>query len=78
MTGSFFLLIAYAALFVGIGLWIVNQNMNLPEQALPAFYVLSVVAVALGVGAVISSIVAYLLSARLGLFTPPSNTSSNA
>jgi hypothetical protein len=63
---------------LGLGLWVVNQNMNLPEQALPAFYVLSVVAVALGVGAMISAIVAYLLSSRLGLLTPPNQSSSNA
>jgi hypothetical protein len=63
---------------LGLGLWIVNQNMNLPEEALPAFYVLSVVAVALGVGSVISAIVAYLLSSRLGLLTPHNQTSSNA
>jgi len=63
---------------LGLGLWIVNQNMNLPEEALPAFYVLSVVSVALGVGAIISSIVAYLLSARLGLLTPYTHPSSNA
>ena len=63
---------------LGLGLWIVNQNMNLPEEALPAFYVLSVVAIALGVGAVISAIVSYLLSARLGLLSPPSHPPSNA
>jgi hypothetical protein len=63
---------------LGLGLWIVNQNMNLPAEALPAFYVLSVVAIALGVGAMISSIVAYLLSARLGLLAPHSHSSSNA
>ena len=63
---------------LGLGLWIVNQNMNLPEEALPAFYVLSVVAVALGVGAMISAIVAYLLSSRLGLLTPHNQPSTNA
>ena len=63
---------------LGLGLWIVNQNMNLPQEALPAFYVLSVVAVALGVGAMISAVVAYLLSSRLGLLTPHNQPSSNA
>jgi hypothetical protein len=63
---------------LGLGLWVVNQNMDLPAEALPAFYVLSVVAIALGVGAMISSIVAYLLTSRLGLLNPPNQSSSNA
>ena len=38
----------------------------------------AVLTLALGVGAMISAIVAYLLSSRLGLLTPHSQTSTNA
>jgi hypothetical protein len=43
---------------------------NVPEEIVPAFTVLGVIVMALGIGAVVSAVVAYLLSARLGLLPP--------
>jgi len=38
-----------------------------PEEIVPAFTVLGIIVMALGLGAVVSAIVAYVLSSRLGL-----------
>lgn len=50
---------------LGIGLrW---AQASVPEEIVPAFSVLAVIVTALGVGAVVAALVAYLLSARFGL-----------
>ena len=50
---------------LGIGLRFARGTV--PEEIVPAFTVLGVIVMSLGIGAVISAIVAYVLSARLGL-----------
>jgi hypothetical protein len=50
---------------LGLGLGVLRRNV--PDDVVPAFYVLSVVALALGAGAIVSSVAAYILSSRLGL-----------
>jgi hypothetical protein len=50
---------------LGIGLRYAQGTV--PEEITPAFTVLGIIVMSLGVGAVISAIVAYVLSARLGL-----------
>ena len=54
---------------LGGGLTLLQRNV--PEEVAPAFYVLGMVVGALGVGAMISAVVAYFLSARLGLLPAP-------
>ena len=48
---------------------------NVPEEVAPVFYALGIVVGALGVGAMISAVVAYFLSARLGLLPTPKQVS---
>jgi hypothetical protein len=50
-----------------LGLGLRYAQGSVPEEIVPAFTVLGVVVMALGIGAVVSAVVAYLLSARLGL-----------
>jgi hypothetical protein len=50
---------------LGIGLR--YSQGHVPEEIVPAFTVLGVIVMSLGLGAVISAIVAYILSSRLGL-----------
>ncbi|HET9362585.1 MAG TPA: hypothetical protein VFO58_22700 [Vicinamibacterales bacterium] len=50
---------------LGLGLRYAQESV--PEEIVPAFTVLGVIVMSLGVGAVVSAVVAYLLSARLGL-----------
>jgi hypothetical protein len=50
---------------LGIGLRYAQGTV--PEEITPAFTVLGIIVMSLGIGAVISAIVAYVLSARLGL-----------
>lgn len=50
---------------------------QVPEEIVPAFTVLGVIVMSLGLGAVISAIVAYLLSSRLGLL-PRRSQETNA
>jgi hypothetical protein len=50
---------------LGIGLRFARGTV--PEEIVPAFTVLGVIVMSLGIGAVISAVVAYVLSARLGL-----------
>jgi hypothetical protein len=50
---------------LGIGLRYAQGTV--PEEIVPAFTVFGVIVMSLGIGAVISAIVAYVLSARLGL-----------
>jgi len=50
---------------LGIGLRYAQGSV--PEEIVPAFTVLGIIVMALGLGAVVSAIVAYVLSSRLGL-----------
>jgi len=52
-------------LALGIGFWLVQRNVA--EEIAPAFSAMGVIAAALGVGAIASGGVSYLLSARFGL-----------
>jgi hypothetical protein len=51
-------------LALGIGFWLVQRNVA--EEIAPAFSAMGVIAAALGVGAIASGGVSYLLSARFG------------
>jgi hypothetical protein len=53
----------------GIGLVIARNNVI--DEVSQALYVVAVLAIALGIGFVLSSLVAYALSQRLGLLQPP-------
>jgi hypothetical protein len=50
---------------LGIGLRYAQGSV--PEEIIPAFTVLGIIVMALGIGAVVSAVVAYVLSSRLGL-----------
>jgi hypothetical protein len=56
---------------VGVGLWFVKNNVI--DELVPPIYILSIVAIALGIGFALSAIVAYGLSHRLGLLDRPSH-----
>lgn len=60
---------------LGIGLRYAQGHV--PEEIVPAFTVLGVIVMSLGLGAVISAIVAYVLSSRLGLL-PSRKQETNA
>ena len=60
---------------LGIGLRFVQGSV--PEEIIPAFTVLGIIVMSLGLGAVISAIVAYVLSSRLGLL-PSRKQETNA
>jgi len=60
---------------LGIGLRYAQGNV--PEEIVPAFTVLGIIVMSLGLGAVISAIVAYVLSSRLGLL-PSRRQETNA
>jgi hypothetical protein len=60
---------------LGIGLRFARNTV--PEEVVPAFTVLGIIVMALGVGAVTSAVVAYFLSSRLGLL-PSRKQESNA
>jgi hypothetical protein len=61
-----------------LGLGFRYAQSNVPEEIVPAFTVLGVVVMALGLGAVVSAVVAYLLSARLGLLPARREEETNA
>lgn len=63
----------------GVGLHLVGRTFSVQETAQPLF-VLSALAMALGVGFVLSALIAYVMSRRLGLLnnTPLTSTSENA
>jgi hypothetical protein len=50
---------------LGVGFWLVQRNVM--AEIAPAFHALGVLALALGVGAILSAGLSYVLSARLGL-----------
>jgi hypothetical protein len=60
---------------LGIGLRYAQGSV--PEEIIPAFTVLGIIVMSLGLGAVISAIVAYVLSSRLGLL-PSRKQETNA
>lgn len=60
---------------LGIGLRFAQGHV--PEEIVPAFTVLGVVVMSIGLGAVVSAVVAYVLSSRLGLL-PSRKQESNA
>jgi hypothetical protein len=53
---------------LGIGFWFARANV-FPEVA-EGFYVLGVIAMALGTGFAVSAVASYFISTRLGLFSP--------
>jgi len=61
----------------GIGLW-VARNFIAFEEIAQLLTVISVLAVALGIGFVLSALVSYALSHRLGLLPPTLRSTSNA
>ncbi len=60
---------------LGIGLRYAQGTV--PEEIVPAFTVLGIIVMSLGLGAVISAVVAYVLSSRLGLL-PSRRQETNA
>jgi len=60
-----------------LGLGLRYAQSSVPEEIIPAFTVLGVIVMALGIGAVFSAVVAYVLSARLGLL-PARRPETNA
>jgi hypothetical protein len=60
---------------LGIGLRYAQGH--IPEEIVPAFTVLGVIVMSLGLGAVVSAVVAYVLSSRLGLL-PSRKQETNA
>jgi hypothetical protein len=54
---------------LGTGFWVVQRNVT--AEAAEGFFVIGVLAVALGVGFTASAVMAYVVSARLGLVNPP-------
>jgi hypothetical protein len=61
---------------LGIGLWFAQGTV--PEEMMPGFTVLGIIVMSLGLGAVISAVVAYILSARLGLLPSRRQEETNA
>jgi len=59
----------------GIGLWLVSNNTE-KEVAQP-FFALGILALSVGVGFIVSSIVSLAVSRKLGLWTPPEQATAN-
>lgn len=57
---------------LGAGFWFVQQNVS-PEAA-EGFFIIGVLALSLGVGFTASAVLAYVVSARLGLVPKPKST----
>jgi hypothetical protein len=57
---------------LGVGFWFARANV-FPEVA-EGFYVLGVIAMALGAGFAVSAVASYFISTRLGLFSPSRRT----
>jgi hypothetical protein len=60
-----------------LGIGFAFARNSVPEEVVPAFTVLGIIVMALGLGAVISAVVAYILTARLGLL-PSRRQETNA
>jgi hypothetical protein len=61
---------------LGIGLSFAQGTV--PEEVMPGFTVLGIIVMSLGIGAVISAVIAYILSARLGLLPSRRQEETNA
>jgi hypothetical protein len=57
---------------LGSGFWFVQQNVS--AEAAEGFFIIGVLALALGVGFTASAVMAYVVSTRLGLVQRPKNT----
>ena len=57
---------------LGIGFWFAQGKVLVLPEASDVFYVLGVIAIALGLGFSVSAVAAYVISTRLGLFAGPS------
>lgn len=61
----------------GVGLFVAKANVGI-EEVSQLLTVVSVLAVALGIGFVLSALVSYALSHRLGLLEPPARSTTHA
>ena len=61
---------------VGGGFWLVQRNVS--TEAAEGFFVIGVLAFALGVGFTASAVLAYVVSSRLGLVPRPKSSSSSS
>jgi hypothetical protein len=59
----------------GIGLWLVSSNTE-KEVAQP-FFALGILALSVGIGFIVSSVVSLVVSRKLGLWTPPESATAN-
>jgi hypothetical protein len=59
----------------GIGLWLVSNNTG-KEVAQP-FFALGILALSVGIGFIVSSVVSLAVSRKLGLWTPPEPAAAN-
>ena len=57
---------------LGSGFWFVQRNVS--EDAAEGFFIIGVLAVALGVGFTASAVLAYVVSSRLGLVPRPKSS----
>jgi hypothetical protein len=57
---------------LGSGFWFVQQKVS--AEAAEGFFIIGVLALALGVGFTASAVMAYVVSTRLGLVQRPKNT----
>ena len=56
---------------LGVGMWFLQARGDIIPEVSQALYVIGVIAAALGAGFVVSALMAYLISNRLGLMTAP-------
>jgi hypothetical protein len=61
---------------LGSGFWFVQRNVS--AEAAEGFFIIGVLAVALGVGFTASAVLAYVVSSRLGLFPRPKSSGGEA
>jgi hypothetical protein len=75
--GRILLSVQIGVVLAALGIGLRYAQGQVPEEVVPGFAVLGIIVMSLGLGAVISAIVAYILSARLGLL-PSSRPQTNA
>jgi hypothetical protein len=75
--GRILLSVQIGVVLAALGIGLRFAQGQVPEEVVPGFSVLGIIVMSLGLGAVISAIVAYILSARLGLL-PSSRPETNA
>jgi hypothetical protein len=56
---------------LGVGMWFLQTQGNVVPEVAQALYVIGVIAGALGAGFVVSALMAYLISSRMGLVSSP-------